>query len=102
MNKWIKWFIISITIICILVLLAGIYKFNFTNDDIYVETGTWEVIKYNDIDDTDTNKVCNSYSVDVCPSECVVCPPCPECSSLKCSSEEFCKKNWFDKSWYEW
>ena len=43
---------------------------------------------------------CNSYSVEDCPEQCVICPPCIECSSISCQSEEFCESIGFDKSWY--
>jgi len=31
------------------VILVGIYRFNFTNDDIYVEQENGEVVKYDDL-----------------------------------------------------
>lgn len=45
--------------------------------------------------------VCSSYAVDACPGSCVVCPPCPECSSVSCQSEEFCAGVGIDRSWYK-
>lgn len=44
---------------------------------------------------------CSSYPVEICPDGCVVCPPCPACSSISCQTEEFCERMGFDKSWYE-
>ncbi len=44
---------------------------------------------------------CESYSSENCPSKCIVCPPCLECSSLSCQTEEFCESIGFDKNWYE-
>lgn len=44
---------------------------------------------------------CTSYSPDACPENCVVCPPCPECSSISCQSEEFCAGVGIDRTWYE-
>jgi hypothetical protein len=44
---------------------------------------------------------CSGHSADSCPRECVVCPPCSECSSISCRSEEFCRSLGFDRSWYE-
>ena len=44
---------------------------------------------------------CSSYSSDTCPASCVVCPPCAECSSISCQTEQFCKNIGFDRSWYE-
>lgn len=43
---------------------------------------------------------CADYSIDECPLNCVVCPPCEECSSLKCQKKESCEKIGFNKSWY--
>lgn len=43
---------------------------------------------------------CQNYSVDKCPSQCVVCPPCAACSSISCQSEEFCNSIGFNRSWY--
>lgn len=47
------------------------------------------------------NKVCDSYSIESCPANCVVCPPCMACSSISCQTEEFCQEFGIDKSWYE-
>ncbi|MEM5777881.1 MAG: hypothetical protein QXJ06_05585 [Candidatus Aenigmatarchaeota archaeon] len=44
---------------------------------------------------------CSSFSVDKCPDECVVCPPCEVCSSVSCQTEAFCRKMGFNRSWYE-
>jgi hypothetical protein len=44
---------------------------------------------------------CGSNSYYECPDGCVVCPPCAECSSLRCASEEFCESNGFGREWYE-
>ncbi len=44
---------------------------------------------------------CTSYEIDKCPLECAVCPPCVACSSIKCSSKEFCKSQGFDENWYK-
>ena len=43
---------------------------------------------------------CSSFSVEVCPNQCVICPPCIVCSSISCQTEEFCKSIGFDRSWY--
>jgi hypothetical protein len=43
---------------------------------------------------------CSSYSVENCPIQCVVCPPCIQCSSISCQTEEFCKSIGFDREWY--
>jgi hypothetical protein len=47
------------------------------------------------------NTVCSDYTVEACPNDCVVCPPCAECSSISCQSEEFCLNLGFDKNWYD-
>ncbi len=44
---------------------------------------------------------CESFSLDACPAGCVICPPCPECSSVACMTEDFCKANGIGKDWYE-
>ncbi len=44
---------------------------------------------------------CKFYTTESCPTSCVVCPPCPECSSISCQTEEFCADMGIDKSWYE-
>jgi len=44
---------------------------------------------------------CVSFGPEECPSECVVCPPCPECSSISCQTEEFCEDMGIDRNWYE-
>lgn len=43
---------------------------------------------------------CNSFSVDTCPSQCAICPPCAECSSISCNEKSFCKGIGFDENWY--
>ncbi len=44
---------------------------------------------------------CKSYNADNCPTQCSVCPPCPECSSISCQEISFCESLGFDKDWYE-
>lgn len=46
-------------------------------------------------------KECSEYTENNCPGTCVVCPPCPECSSLSCNTQEYCESIGFNKSWYE-
>jgi len=43
---------------------------------------------------------CSSFSVEDCPNQCVVCPPCIQCSSISCQTEGFCKSIGFDRNWY--
>ncbi|VVB80843.1 Uncharacterised protein [uncultured archaeon] len=45
------------------------------------------------------NLDCRAYSVDKCPQECVICPPCEVCSSISCQSEAFCENMGFNRSW---
>lgn len=49
MKKIILWIIITLASIITLVWIAWFIKFNVLNDDIYVETNSWSVVKYNDI-----------------------------------------------------
>jgi hypothetical protein len=44
---------------------------------------------------------CNAHTYWECPGPCVVCPPCAQCSSVACRSEEFCKSIGFGREWYE-
>lgn len=44
---------------------------------------------------------CRKYGIDQCPSSCVVCPPCEVCSSLSCSSLDFCQSMGINELWYE-
>jgi hypothetical protein len=44
---------------------------------------------------------CQNADIDYCFASCQVCPPCPECSSLSCRSEEFCASMGFTKEWSE-
>lgn len=48
--KKIAFWIIGVILVSFLVVIgAGIYKFNFTNDDIYVETSTGKVMQYDEV-----------------------------------------------------
>ena len=44
---------------------------------------------------------CSSFSVDQCPFQCVICPPCEVCSSISCQTEAFCTRIGFNRSWWE-
>lgn len=46
--KWLKIAIITIVSLILLVAAAGIYRFNFTNDDMYIETDDGRVIPFNE------------------------------------------------------
>jgi len=82
-KKWFLWF----TILTLLLVLA-----------LGIALG---VLKYRQ-DQQKTAINCSGYSVDQCLSpNCVVCPPCPECSSLSCQSETFCKSMGIDSRWYD-
>ena len=50
---------------------------------------------------SDRKEACADYNVGLCPSECVVCPPCPECSSISCNTEDFCAEMDIGPDWYE-
>ncbi len=41
--------------LALVVVFAGIYRFNFTNDDIYVDDGNGNIVKYDDLKNVDTN-----------------------------------------------
>lgn len=45
--------------------------------------------------------VCSEFTVEACPDNCVVCPPCDYCSSISCQTEELCANMGFDKNWYD-
>ncbi len=49
MKKWIIWMIKVAIVIIVFILLLGIYRFNFTNDDIYVKSEQNEWIRYDDM-----------------------------------------------------
>jgi hypothetical protein len=51
---------------------------------------------------TNVNQVvCSQYDIDNCPGDCTVCPPCPECSSISCQTEQFCQSMGIDDDWYD-
>jgi hypothetical protein len=43
---------------------------------------------------------CSEFNVDECPQGCIVCPPCPECSSISCQPSDICESNGYDSEWY--
>jgi len=43
---------------------------------------------------------CLSFTVENCPDQCVMCPPCEVCSSIRCNTEEFCSSIGFERDWY--
>jgi hypothetical protein len=43
---------------------------------------------------------CSNYSINHCPDQCSMCPPCKECSSLRCNSQENCESQGFNVSLY--
>gem|GEM_PF-5255364 len=51
-----KKFLTPVLIVVILIISAGIYKFNFTNDDIYIEKNG-VVVPYDDIKNITTSIV---------------------------------------------
>lgn len=44
---------------------------------------------------------CSVFSIEDCPTSCVICPPCEVCSSIGCQNEEFCTRIGFNRSWWE-
>ena len=46
--KYLKIITIVIAAVILLVALAGVYKFNYLQDDIFIETGSGEVIQLNE------------------------------------------------------
>jgi len=48
--KIIKRILLGVVIIIMLIALVGIYRFNFTNDDIYVQQQDGSVIKYDELE----------------------------------------------------
>jgi hypothetical protein len=42
-----------VLMLMIVILLAGIYRFNFTNDDIYVQTGQGKVLPIDEVEISD-------------------------------------------------
>jgi hypothetical protein len=55
MKKTGLFFIGTLGLIAILIAAAGVYKFNFTNDDIYIEQKDGTVVPYESLDDTENN-----------------------------------------------
>lgn len=47
-----------------------------------------------------TDSECKNYTSDNCPGSCVVCPPCPACSSVSCNTKEFCNSIGFNENWF--
>jgi len=48
--------LIALGLIIIVVVVAGIYRFNFTNDDMYIQLPSGEVIVLDDMDTRDKNR----------------------------------------------
>ena len=46
-----------------------------------------------------TQPDCRIYGLSDCPGECVVCPPCEFCSSLRCQTESACESMGFGRGW---
>lgn len=47
-KKWLFFTALTVVSLLILVTLAGVYRFNFTNDDIYIESENGQVLAYNE------------------------------------------------------
>jgi len=57
MDKKIIYIALGLFIIALVVVLAGIYRFNFTNHDIYVDDGNGDVLKYAEVQSTTSASV---------------------------------------------
>ena len=57
MKKLIIWIVATLAFIITIIWVAWFIKFNVSNDDIYVETNSWNVVKYNDIIKIETSIV---------------------------------------------
>jgi len=44
---------------------------------------------------------CKASTMDECPTGCIVCPLCEECSYMGCDLAEFCQSIGFDTDWYD-
>ena len=81
------------------------FKFSFKTNDTNTKGYIFKLI-VNDSKIADTKIVqiddtyCKSYEPDSCPQGCIVCPPCPECSSIQCREESICVQAGFDAGWY--
>ena len=57
MKKLIIWIVATLAFIITIIWVAWYIKFNVLNDDIYVETNSWSLVKYNDIIKVETSIV---------------------------------------------
>lgn len=48
-KQWLRRIVMIVTGCFLLIILAGVYRFNLTDDDIYVESNSGQVIAYNEI-----------------------------------------------------
>lgn len=92
-----------IGIIVLLILLAGMLILRGDEDNWICGERGW--VKHGNPDAQMPTEqcgeiVCNNFDVQKCPGNCVVCPPCPECSSISCQTKEFCAEMGIDKDWY--
>ncbi len=84
-------------IVVVIAVIAGGGIFWWTTKQ---ETPFYQSPEIN-IPEKESESRCREYTSDECPDDCMVCPPCIECSSLGCQSAEFCESIGFDKGWYE-
>jgi putative hemolysin len=75
---------------------SAVKVLSFTLSDVDNEGGTKEPGAL-----SGSSGDCKNYQPETCPAECVVCPPCAECSSISCQTEEFCRSIGFERSWYK-
>lgn len=76
------------------IALQGTANYQFQNGLVKIE-------KFSAAEASPPPSACENYQPDNCPAQCVVCPPCAECSSISCQTEDFCKSIGIDRSWYE-
>ncbi len=106
--------IVPILIFLLILIFSGLAIFfllnKFFGENCWIcENGQWiknehpsaETAKDGRYDKMAEKIKCELYNVEECPLQCVICPPCPECSSISCQSQEFCEKMGIDRDWYE-
>jgi hypothetical protein len=107
-----KFYLISGIIILILIIIFGLrFIIGGSEDTWFCQNGEW--VRHGNPTSLpsgfcgdkkvtgESPLVCELFTPENCPSECVVCPPCPECSSISCQKKEFCAEMGIDESWYE-
>ncbi len=99
MRKYIGLIVILLVAFAAIMFTRGSEDRWICDGGVWVEHGNPSASKPDG--DCEGERDCASLDIDKCTGECVVCPPCPECSSISCQTEEFCKGIGFDKDWHE-